>query len=152
MSYGVDGLTWKGTNLRRSDKSVWAWIVRGWLDEPAIVVGEDDRGTAAEGRERGGRTKDRRPVILQVQLKAATAEAMLALQVELAALWDSDDVGGNLVALNGYRGLATGQTATLASTQVVNVIPSASLTETQRQYSVELESIASPPDWQLAGP
>lgn len=142
-------LTWRAVDLRRTDGSVWTWIERGWLDEPADHRGEDTPLPGKPGRARGNRVADRRVIVMRTHLKAATRAAMLALQQEMAALWNPSLDPGALVLADGYRGLGAGQTATLQAA-FVNVTPAAAFTEYHREYSVQAECIADPPNWVIA--
>ena len=142
-------LTFRGVDLRRADKSVWFWIERGWFDDIPTVRGVDTTVPGRAGRTRRNRKADTRPLLLNGRLKAATAADFLALVQEMAAIWDPTLNPGSLVAGDQYRGLASGQTATI-SARTVNIAPDPAQTPFHRKYSWQLESIANPPAWVLA--
>lgn len=146
--------TANGIDLRRADGSVWSWIRRGWVDEPAEHRGTDQAPPGRPGRFRPAglttRIADRRVVQVQTVVKATTAAGFLALVQSLKAnVWNPALDPYAVVLGDGYRGLGAGQTATLTA-QFVNVIPVAQQTEFWREYSWELESIANPPEWVIA--
>ena len=141
-------------DIRRTDETVHSWIKSGWLDEPAEHDGTDQAPPGTPGMFRPNltgvptRIARRRVVVIHTVLKTATAEDMLALVLEMRAIWDPTVHSFDLVADDGYRGLAVDQTATL-SVQFVNVVPQPMMTEHRREYSWEVVSIANPPEWVL---
>ena len=145
-------LTGDGHDLRRPDRSVWFWIQRGWFDDPAEVDGENDIIAEAEGEVVRGRKRRRRKLELRGQIEAATDADFLALILELEPfLFNLAADPWPLVAADQYRGLASGQTATI-NVRSVNVAPSDSQLTFRRGYSVGLLSVDSAPEWVLAGP
>jgi hypothetical protein len=138
-----------GIDLRRADGSVHFWIARGWLDDMAVVRGKDTIVSSRPGRTARNRVKDFRRIMLSGRVQAATPAAFLALILELDDVWTAARAPWNLVAGDEYRGLAAGQTATIA-VRTVNLIPAPALTEFGRNYSWELESVANPPEWTIA--
>lgn len=142
-------LAFKGTNLRRADKSVWFWIVHGWLDEQVEVEGEDAEVSLRHGLDPNPRWKRRRPVELRGRLKAGTPAGMLTLQQEILTLFDPT-VRGALVVADQYKGLGSGQTATLSSVLPLAVTGADPYIGTHRLYTVTMESIAVPPEWVIA--
>lgn len=141
-------LSYRATDVRRADGSFYLWIARGWVDEPADVRGADGVVALKAGRRVNPRYKDRRVVELRGQLKAATAAAMFTLANELRTLFDPT-ITGALVAGDLYRGLGAGQTATLQA-RTINVVPGDRTTGFHRLYTIELECVASPPEWVVA--
>lgn len=143
------------TDIRLADGSRYFYIVRGWLDDIPAVRGEDDDAPGRPGRIQGNRVAQLRRIILQGQLKgsgateAAAQASFLALVQGMATLWDPTADPWNLVAGDLYRGLAAGQTATIA-VRTVNLVPSHEFNGFRRTYSWELECIANPPAWVLA--
>jgi 1-aminocyclopropane-1-carboxylate deaminase/D-cysteine desulfhydrase-like pyridoxal-dependent ACC family enzyme len=148
----VAELTVLGSDWRRADHSVWAFIVSGWIGEPATVRAKDSVIERTAGRRYRQRVKDIRVVPLTLTLKAATQAGILALQLEIADVLDGTAALGAVVVADGYRGLAAGQTATLSSCYVENAIIKERVIETRVVYSVQIVSIANPPEWVLAGP
>lgn len=142
-------LTFKGSNLRRADKSVWFWIAHGWIDEAVEVRGEDRIVALRHGQLGGPRWKSKRKPELRGRLKAATSAGMLTLQQELLTIFDPT-VRGALVVGDGYKGLAALQTATLSDCLPLSVIGADVHTGFHRLYTVTMESIAVPPEWVIA--
>lgn len=149
-------LTGGGINLRRSDNSVFFWIARGWLDEPAEVRGEDTTVPGLEGQIVRDRKRHKRTIELRGQIRGTgaseqmAAAAHLALAVELEPIFfDLTAAPWALVAGDGYRGLAAGQTATI-NVRTVNVTPDARGLAYAKTYVIVLESIDSPPEWVIA--
>ena len=140
-------LAFRGTNLRRADKSVWFWIVHGWIDEQVEVEGEDQRVAERHGLDQNPRWKVRRPVELRGRLKAGTLAGKLALEQEILALFDVT-VRGSLVVADGYRGVTT--SATLSSVLPLSVSGADPFIGTHRIYTVTMESVAVPPEWVIA--
>lgn len=139
-----------GHDLRRADRSVYWWIVRGWLDDSAEVRGEDDIIPSAEGRLTRPRLGDSRRLEIRGQIAGATDAEFLTLVQELAPmLFDRSADPWPLVAADGYRGLASGKTATI-NVRTVNITPDPGLLSYRRIYAVELESVDSPPEWVLS--
>ena len=142
-------------DLRRADGTVHSWIKRGWLDEPADHDGTDQAPPGTPGMFRPNltgvptRIARKRVVVIETVLHTATAEDMLPLVLEMRAVWDPTVHSFDLVVADGYRGLAVGQTATLA-VQFVNTVPQPQMTEFRRVYTWEVVSIANPPEWVLA--
>lgn len=139
------------SDLRRADDSMHFWLVHGWVDEPATVRGEDGTIALAHGVKPNPRWKKVRKVTLRGRLKAASLSAMLALQQELLTIFDLTE-RGSLIVGDEYKGLATGQTATLAGVLPISCNADDSQTEYHRLYTVTLESGANPPEWEFAGP
>ena len=138
-------LTANGVELRRTDNSVWFWIQRGWLDDPASVRGEDDIVAGASGRLVRARTKDRRVVELRGQFNGTDDAAYLALIAEVEdTLFDLSADPWPLVVHAGYR-IAAG-TKTL-NVRTISVTPAADLLTYRRGFAFQLESVDSPPEW-----
>jgi hypothetical protein len=139
-------------DLRRANDTVWWWIHRGWLDDPASVEGTDDTIGQAEGRVPRGRKRRFRKIELRGQIRAATDADYLALLLELRPIFfDLSQDPWPLVVGDQYRGLAAGQTATI-NVRTVSVAPAETLLTFRRAYSVELHSVDSPPEWVIATP
>ena len=151
-------LTADSVDLRRADGSVWWWIQRGWLDDPAMVDGDDDTIAQAEGRVPRGRKRRVKRLELRGQVKGLGATPTDADAAFLARIGELDGALFNLAAdpwplvvADQYRGLAAGQTATI-NVRTINILPDAGLLSHQRIYTAVLESVDSPPEWVLAGP
>jgi hypothetical protein len=148
----VAELTGDSVDLRRADESVWFWLQRGWLDDPAEVDGENDIIDQAEGEVPRPRKRRRRKLELRGQIQAATDADFLDLILELEPfLFNLAADPWPLVVGDEYRGLAAGQTATI-NVRSVSVAPSDSQLTFRRGYSVALVSVDSPPEWVIAGP
>lgn len=139
-------LTFKGSNLRRTDGSVWFHLVHGWLDEIAEVEGEDRTVALRHGLDGNPRWKRRRKVEMRGLVKAATWNAMMTLQNEVRGIFDPT-VRGSLVVADQYKGLAAAQTATLTNCLPLSLTGAEAQTEFNRIYTVTFESIAIPPEW-----
>lgn len=142
-----------GHDLRRVNGSVYFWIVNGWLDTSAEVRGQDSVVPGLEGRVVRNRQKDRRVVEIRGQIDGSHVTptgadaAFLALLQELQPLlFDRSADPWPLVAADGYKGLGVGETATI-SVRTINIVPDATQLSWRRIYSIELECVASPPDW-----
>lgn len=144
-------LAFKAVDLRRTDGSVHFWIVHGWVDELATVDGEDREVALRHGLDPNPRLKRIRKVELRGHLEAATWPDMLALQQEMLTTFDPT-ARGSLVVGDEYKGLAAGQTATLADVWPLALTPASSQTEFSRDYTLTMVSIAVPPEWEFAGP
>ncbi len=142
-------LTHRTVDIRRANGSVYFWLARGWIDDIASVRGVDDIIPQASGRDVQPRRKDVLRLELQGQIKAATEADFLALVLEMSAVWDPTLDPGPLVAADGYRGLAIGETAT-RNARTINVVPGSRQIGTHRLYTWELECVDSPPEWVIA--
>lgn len=149
-------LTGGGLDLRRSDGSVWLWIARGWLDDPADVRGVDTVIPGKEGRTARDRKRDFRTIELRGQIvgqgateAAADADYLALVQALNPLFFDLTVAPWALVAGDLYRGLGVGQTATI-NVRPVNVVPAANQLTWRRAFTFELVSIDSPPEWVIA--
>lgn len=140
-----------GTDIQLLNGSIYFWIARGWLDDIPAVRGPDTIVPSRPGRTKRNRVADRFTVVLNGQLRGSTPAGLLTLQLAMAAIWDPTIDPWDLVADDEYKGLASGQTATIA-VRTLNIIPSANPTDVLQKYTWELECIADPPAWVLAGP
>lgn len=143
-------LTYDGTELRRSDKSVRFYITTGWVDVPADIRGTDTIVPGLSGRTRRPKVRDTRTVILSGMIMHAEPSGLLAIQEELGDLWRADAAPANLVVTGPYLGLDPGETATLLCA-TVNVAVADSELAFMRRYSWELVSLDTPPEWVFVG-
>lgn len=120
---------------------------------PADHRGEDDIAAGRTGRIRRNRVADVRTIPLVGYTRGIGAtiadrmESWAEAEATLGALLDPDVVG-ELVLLAPYLGLASG-TATIDA-YPLNWIPGPPEgTMTFRRWTIDLESVANPPDWTL---
>lgn len=143
---GVVPLTYKGTDLQRSDYTVFLEIVRG-LDEVTDVRGQDTVIPSLAGRVARNRVADRRSIELRGWVSGTGATEELArssyrtLVKELQTLFSPTAAAGNLVAT-----LEDGTTATI-SARSLSIMWGDPVVPSHRPLSVELESIA--PNWTI---
>lgn len=143
------GLTYRGTSIQGTN--IHLDIVSGYFD-PAFVRGEDDVIPGASGRREQSRQKDRRVVRLEGWVKGtgstlANRQASFNTNMNtLMGLLAYTSASGNLVVSATTMGLAAG-TKTLSCKCINIVLGKPEAGYTFQRISVDLESIASPPDW-----
>jgi hypothetical protein len=152
------GLTYRGVDLQTDGIHL---DLRSGLHEPATVRGEDDVIPGAAGRDLGARRKDTRRIILEGHVRGQGGtrdERALDFRTSsdaLAVIFDRSLDPGTLEVdetapalfpeAAPYLGLTGARTITA---RVVNVITGPVLAHMSYQtYSVELESVDSPPEW-----
>lgn len=139
-------------DIRTSDATIYFYIVRGWIDDIPAVRGADSILSGQAGRFARNRVADYRRVLLAGQVKGTGATEALARASYLAKLeslqgvWSPTASSWDLVVDDEYKGLASGQTATI-TVRTINVIPAADSNGFRRAYSWELECITDPPAW-----
>ena len=143
-------LTYRGVDIRRTDRSIFLEVIRGFDDE-VDVRGADAIIVGKSGRFELNRVKDVRIVGLEgwVLGIGTTLDARRlsyrTLVDELHAIFDPTLAPGALVATTPYLGIATG-TKTI-QVRYVNSLWDDPVQGFFRRVSVELECIASPPNW-----
>ena len=142
------GLTYRGTDIQTAN--IFLDIVRGYA-EPAEVRGGDLTISGKPGRFEVARKKARRQIILEGWV-LGTGASLAAKQQSwrtntdaLMALMDRTLASGALVVSSPYMGLAAGSLT--ASAKCVNLMAGPILSMYFQRWSIELESIADPPDW-----
>lgn len=146
-------LTWRGLDLLSaltdSDREgLRIQIVRGFLAVPESR-GQDIMVPAREGRDPGNRVADTNTVLLDGPVQARTIGAWRTLtDALLATLDENGEDPGDLIAGDGYLGLAGGDTATFTA-RVKNYVQGPILAGGTLQFwSIELESID--PYWSVS--
>ena len=137
-------LTFRGTDIRKSDKTIFFDLVRGY-SEPALVRGVDLVIPGDEGREVRNRVKDSRVIELQGYVKGSTAAAWRVSTDALMALLVMNQAAGALVLTTPYLGIASG-TKTL-NARCINLVGGQIYGQVFQTWSIELECVDSPPDW-----
>lgn len=143
-------LTYRGTELRRSDGGLYFWIAQGFDDE-AQVRGEDDIIPGLAGRTARNRVKDRRMIELQGYVigvgadEAAMRAAYRARVDDLHTIFDPTLSPGALVVYSPVMGLASGSKSINA--RFLNSTWSYGKVTLYAKVSAMLECISSPPDW-----
>lgn len=143
-------LTYRGTELRRTDGGLYFWITDGFDDE-ADVRGDDWIAPERAGRVEGNRVKDRRLIELQGYVigvganEAAMRTAYRARVDDLHAIFDPTAAPGALVVHSPVMGLASGTKSINA--RYLNSVWSYGVVTLHAKVSVQLECIDSPPDW-----
>ena len=148
-------LTIDGLELQDVDAGIWGDIIDGDLDSIPSYRGEDDVIPQASGRDPGLWTADVRPVKLFVTVWGVGATAVLrraAYRAKVNALVAKMDVATlvDIVAHPPNLGIAPGETATLADCRPQTWMPGPPRGWEWREFTLTLESIASPPSWVIA--
>lgn len=146
----AEDLHYRTVSIRRGDRSIFLQIVAG-MDEQVEVRGSDDIIPEATGRDVQPRRPDRRVIELQgwvlgvgatIENKRTNYRSRIN---ELHAILDPTLAPGALTVTSPYMGLASG-TATIAA-RYVNAVWDEVIQGYFRRVSVELECVASPPNW-----
>lgn len=124
-------------------------ISRGFLTPPT-VRGEDIVVPARAGRDAGDRIADTLAIMLDGYVGGATSDEWRTnTDALIAALDESGQEPGALIARAPYLGLATGQEATI-NCRVKNYVEGPIRGDQIQTWSIELESVD--PYWQLVTP
>jgi hypothetical protein len=148
-------LTYRGTELRPSDKSFRFWITAG-LDDEASVRGEDTVVPGLAGRLTRDRVKDRRVIELQGYISSngagagasedAAREEYRDIIDTLHTIFDPTLDPGELIIYTPTAGVDSGKIRGL-NARFLNAIWGPWIAGLNRTVSIQLECVDSPPEW-----